>query len=92
MSRRLIGTERRVDRRREDAYLAAWERLADRVREEGAHAWLFRADDEPDRFVEFLEFEGSERPTERPEVDAARRLLDEAFEPETVREWLGVRT
>lgn len=45
------------------AYRAAWARLQARAGELGCRAWLFRAVEDPDRYVEFLEWKDAETGT-----------------------------
>ncbi len=78
-------TRRTVPLDRADEYEAAWHALADRAREEGVRAWIFRTTGHDDRFTEFLEWtaDGDSAPlaAERASLDpfgpAQTELLEE---------------
>jgi hypothetical protein len=75
--RRLLVTRRVVPLDRSEEYGAGWVRLKALCALRGANAWLFHPAGHEDRFIEFLEWRTPLAPLEDPELDEARRQLEE---------------
>jgi len=88
--RRLLSTRRVVPLDRLDEYTAAWEAVQRAARDSGARAWLFRARDRQDHFVEFIEHSEAPGALEAGELRRARALLEEQFGAGQTEEWEGV--
>jgi len=67
LTRFLLSTVRSVHDRA--AYFAGWRNVRDAVTERGGHAWIFAGADDPDRFIEFIEWK---------QGDDGPALIDEA--------------
>lgn len=89
--RLLLSTRRTLALDRHDEYLEAWARVRTAAEDAGAHAWLFRARDRDDVFLEFIEFGRAPDALERGALADARRALDETFGHGTTEEWIDVR-
>lgn len=95
--RTLVSTRRWVNRRRSDAYAAAWERVRAAVETRGAHAWRFASTDRAGLQLEFLEFAAGDDPRRFRAVRDALAALDAAHphlasSGAAVEEWTEVRS
>jgi len=88
--RRLLSTRRVVPLDRLDEYTAAWEAVQQAARDAGARAWLFRARERQDHFIEFIEHSEAPGALEAGELQLARARLEEEFGPGETEEWEGV--
>ena len=97
MSRHLVSIRRHVPAERRHEYDAAWGQLHAAATALDAHAWRFASADEPEVFLEFLEF-GLDRDIRgEPHVVGAIRALHESFHdlyppPKTIEEWVELPT
>jgi len=87
--RRLIVTYRDILPERRGEYLVAWGVLRDHVVAAGGHAWVFHAESDGNRFIEFLEYRNPAIP-ELGEVREARSALDEKFPEYRRSTWVPV--
>lgn len=76
---------------RQPGYHAAWADLHHAAVAQGAHAWRFSALDDPDLFLEFLEFRAGSDPRADPEVRALLILLDTHWGSAAAEEWREVQ-
>jgi len=88
--RRLLSTRRVVPADRLDEYMAAWESVQRAARDSGARAWLFRAQERHDHFIEFIEYGDAPGALDAGELRRARASLEEWFGPGEPEEWEGV--
>jgi len=88
--RLLLSTRRTVPLDRYDEYLEAWARIRSAAEELGAHAWLFRARDRDDEFLEFIEFGRAPDALQHGDLADARRALEESFGHGSTEEWIDV--
>lgn len=88
--RRLLSTRRVVPLDRLDEYTAAWNVVAQAARDRGARAWLFRALERQDHFIEFIEHADAPGVLESDELRRARASLDEQFGAGEAEEWEGM--
>lgn len=85
--RRLLSTRRLIPLTQLDEYLDAWATLRSAFTAAGGHAWLFRAANRHDQFIEFLEFGSRPEILEREDVIEAREALDDEFGEGQLEEW-----
>jgi len=85
--RQLRGTRRLVPLCELDEYIAGWRRLEATFTAAGGHAWLFRAANRQDQFLEFLEARDLATLLEHPDVAAALEALDVSFGEGVYDEW-----
>jgi hypothetical protein len=85
--RRLLCARRRVPLEMADDYRAGWARLRRAAEAAGGRAWLFRAADRDDTFLEFIEWSDTGAdPLMDDGVNAARVALD-SFATAGADEW-----
>ena len=87
MSRKLLSTRRTVAEA-VSRYMSAWNALRTYVEEQGAHAWLFQADDNPHIYMEFIEWKPGtgNHLLDDQQLIVLRRALDQ-FGPSTDDLW-----
>jgi hypothetical protein len=85
--RQLRGTRRLVPLYDLDEYLAGWNQLQAAVISAGGNAWIFRAADRQDQFLEFLESRDLAGILDRPEIVAALEALDAIVGEGLFEEW-----
>lgn len=90
--RQLRGTRRLVPLYDLDEYLAGWRRLQTAFTNAGGHAWIFRAANREDQFLEFLESRNLGALLDEPEIAAALEALDVVFGEGVFEEWEEVQT
>lgn len=83
----LVSIIRELPASRLPTYEGAWSTLEAAVTATGAHAWRFRSDTRPDRFIEFLEFGAGQDPRDLPDITAHLAAL-ERVAPGLTEEWL----
>lgn len=90
MTRRLLVATRTVNGAARDPYDELWHDLANAVRALNGAAWRFVSADEPDRFVEFIEWKQEEAAPSLPERPGPAERLQrlEHTCPSTSRELL----
>lgn len=91
VKRQLRGTRRLVPLYDLDEYLAGWRRLQAAFTNAGGHAWIFRASNREDQFLEFLESRDLTALLEEPEIAAALEALDIIFGEGAFEEWEEVQ-
>jgi hypothetical protein len=74
-----------------DEYLAGWKRLQSAFTGAGGHAWIFRAANREDQFLEFLEARNLAALLEEPEIETALEALDVVFGEGVFEEWEEVQ-
>lgn len=84
--RRLISTHRRVPESAIPRYESGWAEVTQIARRMDLRAWRFRSENDPSRFVEFLEYGRGEHPSRRPELASALEGL-EGISPGEVEDW-----
>lgn len=85
--RRLISTRRLVPLDQLDEYFAGWQRVRGAFAAAGGRAWLFRAVNRQDHFIEFLEFGDRPEILDLAEVVDGREALAEEFGEGQPEEW-----
>lgn len=91
MSRkRLLSTRRVIPLDRLDEYLALWREVQRVATQAGARAWLFRAVERQDHFIEFIEFGAAPAALESDDLVRSRAVLDDTFGAGQADEWEGV--
>jgi hypothetical protein len=90
--RQLRGTRRLVPLYDLDEYLEGWRRLQTAFIAAGGHAWIFRAANSEDQFLEFLEARDLAALLEEPEIATALEALDIVFGEGAREEWEEVQT
>ncbi|HEY8469753.1 MAG TPA: hypothetical protein VIL18_08925 [Longimicrobiales bacterium] len=88
--RRLLSTRRVIPLDRLDEYLALWREVQRAATQAGARAWLFRALERQDHFVEFIEFGDAPGALESADLVRSRAVLDDTFGAGQGDEWEGV--
>ena len=90
--RRLIMTHRQVPLDMVDEYVDAWDSVCRETMRLGGHAWLFRAAEREDQFLEFIEWLVDSAPElpNNPELLDAQIALDESFGPGSTNDWVEV--
>ncbi len=88
--RLLVSTRRVVPLDRLDEYTAAWDSVQRVARDSGARAWLFRARERQDHFIEFIEHSDAPGVLESAELRRARASLEEQFGAGETEEWEGL--
>jgi hypothetical protein len=93
--RMLISIRRYVPPERRAEYAAGWAALHAAATGHGAHAWHFVSVNEPDVYIEFLEFGSDNDVRAEPGVVAAIQSLHERFGdaypmPRTLEEWVEI--
>ena len=88
--RHLLVTQRRIPLARLDEYEDAWDDLCRTAAALGCHAWLYRAAEREDRFLEFVEWKDATpaSPGEDAGFVAAREVLDSNFGGGTAEQWV----
>lgn len=89
--RQLRATRRLVPLYDHEDYIAGWSRLEAAFTAAGGHAWLFRATNRQDLFLEFLEARDLATLLEHPEVAAALEALEVSFGEGVYEEWEEVK-
>lgn len=85
--RQLRGTRRLVPLYDLDEYLAGWLHLQTAFTAAGGHAWIFRAANRQDHFLEFLEARDLAGLLAQPEIAAALEALEVSFGEGISDEW-----
>lgn len=85
--RQLRSTRRLVPLYDLDEYLAAWDRLQAAFIGAGGRAWIFRAADRQDQFLEFLEARDLAEILELPEIVMALEALEAILGEGLLEEW-----
>lgn len=85
--RQLRGTRRLVPLYDLDEYLAGWRRLQSAFTTAGGRAWIFRAANREDQFLEFLEARDLTGLLAQPEIAAALEALEVSFGEGAFDEW-----
>jgi len=86
MTRFVLSTRRVVPLVRTDEYLQAWERIRALAEAVGGRAWLFRAVQRDDQFIEFVEG-APDSVLRAPELVSAREALEAEFGYGVAEEW-----
>jgi hypothetical protein len=86
MIRFVLSTRRVVPLDRTDEYLQAWERIRAQADAVGGRAWLFRAVQRDDQFIEFLEG-APDTVLHSPALVSAREALEAEFGFGVAEEW-----
>lgn len=90
MTRRLLSTRRVIPLDRLDEYIAAWNEVERAAKQGGARAWLFRAPERQDHFLEFIEFGGAPDLLGSEALARSRTALEDQFGAGRTEEWEGV--
>ncbi len=87
LMRQLRGTRRLVPLYDLDEYLAGWKRLQNAFTSAGGRAWIFRAANRQDQFLEFLEAADLAALLAMPEIADALEALEVVFGEGVFEEW-----
>jgi hypothetical protein len=88
--RRLLVTRRQIALDRLEEYIDGWDKICREAMRLGGHAWLFRAAEREDQFLEFIEWLSDTAPTlpEDPDLLDAQIAVDESFGPGHTEDWI----
>ena len=89
----MLITRRRIPLDRTEDYARLWHNLRRLVENAGARAWLFRAHDVADHFIEFVEWQSDETHllSERQDIAEALATLAAAFLPRESGTWIETK-
>lgn len=93
LKRHLLITRRRIDPQHVQHYAQLWKDVQRAAEQAGARAWVFRAQHDADRYIEFVEWQSPENQplTDQHELAFVLRALLDAFPVEESETWIEAK-